>query len=181
MAWLALAPWCLEALCGSAGRKVGGCSPQPFPLSSCLTPLCAALVPNSHIYRSEMGEEGVSCVSGGFLLCCWTACGQLLQRLNPLAPIWILSEQVWAPPAGKQLQGKRKAQSCPGPLGAPQPWGENKGSPGRCEPLLLYAILPSPGMAPAAADRTPKLPVFSGFSCCHKYRPALADCSTSPI
>lgn len=63
---------------------------------------------------------------------------------------------------------------------------ENKLSPGRSDTVLVYTVITTPGMAPATAERslsrlTPKLPTFSGFSCCQKYRTALADSSAPQI
>lgn len=98
---------------------------------------------------------------------------------TPPAPIWILSEQVWAPPAGKQLQGKIKAQSS----GLPSRGDKGKAAGAtprrRC---CCCAGLPRPGNGTrSSGDRTPELPAFSGFSRCQKYRRALADCSAPPI
>lgn len=71
-----------------------------------------------------------------------------VQRLNLVAPIWILSDQVWAPPAGKQLHLKIKAQRSPGSLGAPQPWWPpRKTNSARAGPTRFWCILLLPLLA----------------------------------
>lgn len=88
-AWRALAPWCLEGLCGPAGPKGGGCSPQSPPvLDHYVWPLSPVLILTKDKWaRKKSGTSpGVWDCAVGPSVC--NFCG----GSNSSPPIWILSD-----------------------------------------------------------------------------------------
>lgn len=189
LAWRALAPWCLKGLCGSAGQKVGGWSPPTVSSLLLSNTIMRGSCPQLS-YLQKINGRGRS------LVCLWRFAVVLLDgvrvtsaKTQPCCPHLDLIRSGLGATSRKLTAGQDKsakisrlAGSSPAVVASK----ENKLSQGQSDTVLGYTVITTPGTASATAERslshlTPKLPAFSGFSCCLKYRTALADSSAPQI
>lgn len=137
--------------------------------------------PFSYLQKINGRGRGLVCL-GGLLLCCWSnfckdSTSFLLLDLIR-AGLDATSRETTAG-RDKSAEISRLAGSSPAVVASK----ENKLCPGRPETVLLYTVITTAGKSPATAEPTltPKLPTFSDFLCCQKYRTALADCCAAQI